>query len=233
MNKLEIFKNQDFGEIRAISINDEPYFVGKDVAMILGYINPRKAVIDHVDDDDKKDGVTIRDSIGREQKPVLINESGLYSLILSSKLPNAKKFKRWVTSEVLPEIRKTGSYTKAPKSFKEALFLAYKQQEKIEELEKTKAWIGNKREAQAMNTASQKSKEVKKLQLALDLEMSYATVKKVEKATGRKYSWRNLKKYCESAGLCWNKAFDSNYGSVNSYPAEAWKNVYGVEIKCE
>ena len=233
MNKLEIFKNQDFGEIRAISINDEPYFVGKDVAMILGYINPRKAVIDHVDDDDKKDGVTIRDSIGREQKPVLINESGLYSLILSSKLPNAKKFKRWVTSEVLPEIRKNGSYTKAPKSFKEALFLAYKQQEKIEELEKTKAWIGNKREAQAMNTASQKVKEVKKLQLALDLEMSYATVKKVEKATGRKYSCRNLKKYCESAGLCWNKAFDSNYGSVNSYPAEAWKNVYGVEIKCE
>ena len=191
MNKLEIFKNQDFGEIRAISINDEPYFVGKDVAMILGYINPRKAVIDHVDDDDKKDGVTIRDSIGREQKPVLINESGLYSLILSSKLPNAKKFKRWVTSEVLPEIRKNGSYTKAPKSFKEALFLAYKQQEKIEELEKTKAWIGNKREAQAMNTASQKSKEVKKLQLALDLEMSYATVKKVEKATGRKYNWQN------------------------------------------
>ena len=233
MNKLEIFKNQDFGEIRAISINDEPYFVGKDVAMILGYINPRKAVIDHVDDDDKKDGVTIRDSIGREQKPVLINESGLYSLILSSKLPNAKKFKRWVTSEVLPEIRKNGSYTKAPKSFKEALFLAYKQQEKIEELEKTKAWIGNKREAQAMNTASQKSKEVKKLQLALDLEMSYATVKKVEKATGRKYNWQNLKKYCESAGLCWNKASDSNYGSVNSYPAEAWKNVYGVEIKCE
>ena len=208
MNKLEIFKNQDFGEIRAISINDEPYFVGKDVAMILGYTNPRKAVIDHVDDDDKKDGVTIRDSIGREQKPVLINESGLYSLILSSKLPNAKKFKRWVTSEVLPEIRKNGSYTKAPKSFKEALFLAYKQQDKIEELEKTKAWIGNKREAQAMNIASQKVKEVKKLQLALDLEMSYATVKKVEKATGRKYNWQNLKKYCESAGLCWNKAFD-------------------------
>ena len=83
MNKLEIFKNQDFGEIRAISINDEPYFVGKDVAMILGYINPRKAVIDHVDDDDKKHGVTIRDSIGREQQPTLINESGLYSLIPS------------------------------------------------------------------------------------------------------------------------------------------------------
>ena len=231
MNKLEIFKNQDFGEIRAISINDEPYFVGKDVAMILGYTNPQKAIRDHVDDEDKLTERFVRS--GQNYQMIIINESGLYSLILSSKLPNAKKFKRWVTSEVLPEIRKTGSYTKAPKSFKEALFLAYKQQEKIEELEKTKAWIGNKREAQAMNTASQKVKEVKKLQLALDLEMSYATVKKVEKATGRKYKWQNLKKYCESAGLCWNKAFDSNYGSVNSYPAEAWKNVYGVEIKCE
>ena len=231
MNKLEIFKNQDFGEIRAISINDEPYFVGKDVAMILGYTNPQKAIRDHVDDEDKLTERFVRS--GQNYQMIIITESGLYSLILSSKLPNAKKFKRWVTSEVLPEIRKTGSYTKAPKSFKEALFLAYKQQEKIEELEKTKAWIGNKREAQAMNTASQKSKEVKKLQLALDLEMSYATVKKVEKATGRKYNWQNLKKYCESAGLCWNKAFDSNYGSVNSYPAEAWKNVYGVEIKCE
>ena len=231
MNKLEIFKNQDFGEILAISINDEPYFVGKDVAMILGYTNPQKAIRDHVDDEDKLTERFVRS--GQNYQMIIINESGLYSLILSSKLPNAKKFKRWVTSEVLPEIRKNGSYTKAPKSFKEALFLAYKQQEKIEELEKTKAWIGNKREAQAMNTASQKVKEVKKLQLALDLKMSYATVKKVEKATGRKYKWQNLKKYCESAGLCWNKAFDSNYGSVNSYPAEAWKNVYGVEIKCE
>ena len=230
MNELKIFKNNDFGEIRTVTINGEPHFIGKDVAMILGYTNPRKAIIDHIDEDDKTDGVTIRDSIGRDQKPVLINESGLYSLILSSKLPKAKKFKRWVTSEVLPEIRKTGSYTKAPKSFKEALFLAYKQQEQIEELKRTKAWIGNKREAQAMNTASQKSKEVKKLQVALDLEMSFATVKKVEKMTGRKYNWRNLKKYCQDAGLGWNKAFDSNYGSVNSYPIEAWKNVYGIEI---
>ncbi len=230
MNELKIFKNNDFGEIRTVTINGDPYFVGKDVAEILGYTNPRKAVIDHVDEDDKTDGVTIRDSIGRNQNPVLINESGLYSLILSSKLPKAKKFKRWVTSKVLPEIRKTGSYTKAPKSFKEALFLAYKQQEQIEELEKIKAWIGNKREATAMNTASQKSKEVKKLQVALDLEMSFATVKKVEKLTGRKYNWRNLKKYCQDAGLGWNKAFDANYGSVNSYPIEAWKNVYGLDL---
>ena len=109
-NKLQIFTNSEFGELRTVEIDREIYFVGKDVASILGYVNPRKALADHVDDEDKKDGVTIRDSIGREQTPIVINESGLYSLILSSKLPTAKKFKRWVTSEVLPSIRKHGIY---------------------------------------------------------------------------------------------------------------------------
>lgn len=108
--EMQVFNNTEFGSVRTININGEPMFVGKDVAEILGYSNPRKAIIDHVDEDDKTDGVTIRDSIGREQNPVCINESGLYSLILSSKLPNAKRFKRWVTSEVLPAIRKHGVY---------------------------------------------------------------------------------------------------------------------------
>ena len=90
--------------------NNQIMFVGKDVATALGYSNSRKALLDHVDDEDKTDGVTIRDAIGRNQKAVFINESGLYSLILSSKLPQAKAFKRWVTSEVLPQIRKTGGY---------------------------------------------------------------------------------------------------------------------------
>ena len=228
MNELKIFKNSDFGEIRTVTINGEPHFVGKDVAEILEYQNGSRDINRHVDPEDRIKTMVFDGN--QDKETILINESGLYSLILSSKMPKAKKFKRWVTSEVLPEIRKTGSYTRAPKSFKEALYLAYKQQEKIEELEKTKAWIGNKREATAMNTASQKSKEVKKLQVALDLEMSYATVKKVEKMTGRKYNWRNLKKYCQDAGLGWNNAFDSNYGSVNSYHIEAWKNVYGIEL---
>ena len=109
MNELQLF-NFESNQVRTLLIDDEPWFVGKDVAEILGYSNPRKAIIDHVDDEDKTDGVTIRDSIGREQHPMCINESGLYSLVLSSKLPNAKKFKHWVTSEVLPQIRKTGSY---------------------------------------------------------------------------------------------------------------------------
>jgi anti-repressor protein len=112
LNNIQIFKNEEFGQVRVITKDNEPWFVGKDVAEVLGYSNPRKAIIDHVDEEDKllNDGVTIRDSIGREQTPVVINESGLYSLILSSKLPGAKKFKRWVTSEVLPQIRKTGGY---------------------------------------------------------------------------------------------------------------------------
>ena len=109
-NQIHTFTNEQFGQIRTAMIDGEAWFMAKDVAIALGYSNPRKAVGDHVDEDDKNDGVTIRDSIGREQTAVFINESGLYSLILSSKLPTAKVFKRWVTSEVLPTIRKTGSY---------------------------------------------------------------------------------------------------------------------------
>lgn len=114
-NNLKVFENEEFGTVRALTLDGEPWFVGKDVAAVLGYENPTKAIRDHVDEDDKKMGVqnvtpSIKDSLGRDQYPSLINESGLYSLILSSKLPAAKAFKRWVTSEVLPTIRKTGSY---------------------------------------------------------------------------------------------------------------------------
>lgn len=108
MNNLQIFKSNEFGEIRTVTIRDEPYFVGKDVAVILGYSNPRDALAKHVDDEDK--GVAKCDTLGGTQELTVINESGLYSLILSSKLSSAKKFKRWVTLEVLPTIRKTGGY---------------------------------------------------------------------------------------------------------------------------
>ena len=109
--EIQIFKHEQFGEIRTmVDEKGEPWFVGKDVARRLGYINHRKALRDHVDEEDRKDGVTIRDSIGRDQETTFINESGLYSLVLSSKLPQAKAFKRWVTAEVLPQIRKTGGY---------------------------------------------------------------------------------------------------------------------------
>lgn len=107
---MTVFENAEFGKVRTIMIDGEPWFVGKDVAESLGYSNTRKALADHVDEDDKTDGVTIRDSIGRDQTPVVINESGVYSLVFSSKLESAKRFKHWVTSEVLPSIRKHGMY---------------------------------------------------------------------------------------------------------------------------
>lgn len=119
-NELQLF-NFDGQQVRTVMINDEPYFVGKDVAEILGYANTRDALSKHVDGEDKIDGVAIRDSIGREQKPVVINESGLYSLIIGSKLPDAKKFKRWVTKEVLPSIRKTGAYQARPLTLQEQI----------------------------------------------------------------------------------------------------------------
>ena len=111
MQTIKVFNHDMFGDIRTMTNEKgETFFVGKDVAKALGYSNTRKALLDHVDKEDRVDGVTIRDAIGRNQKTVLINESGLYALVLSSKLPQARVFKRWVTSEVLPQIRMTGGY---------------------------------------------------------------------------------------------------------------------------
>lgn len=115
MNNLQIFENEEFGEIRTVTIDDEPWFVGKDVATALGYKNTKDALAAHVEDCDKIMGSqnatpSIKDSMGREQYPTWINESGLYALIFGSKLESAKRFKHWVTKEVLPAIRKTGSY---------------------------------------------------------------------------------------------------------------------------
>ena len=110
MNEITVFNNDEFGSIRTVTIENEPWFVGKDVAEVLGYQNGSRDINRHVDDEDKL--CTKIEYAGQKREVTIINESGLYSLILSSKLPNAKKFKRWVTSEVLPSIRKTGSYSK-------------------------------------------------------------------------------------------------------------------------
>ncbi len=108
MNEIKLFENPEFGSIRTMVIDNEAWFVGKDVAVALGYTNPSKALADHVDEEDKLNNESLL-SLG-QRGGWLINESGLYSLIFSSQLPSAKKFKRWVTSEVLPSIRKTGRY---------------------------------------------------------------------------------------------------------------------------
>ncbi|HGK7130416.1 TPA: ORF6C domain-containing protein [Streptococcus agalactiae] len=128
MNEIFVFHGQ---EVRTVTINNEPWFVGKDVADILGYSKSRNAIALHVDEDDAlKQGIT--DNLGRMQETIIINESGLYSLILSSKLPQVKEFKRWVTSEVLPQIRQQGSYV--PENLSDEAFIAlFTGQKKLKE----------------------------------------------------------------------------------------------------
>lgn len=135
MNDLQIFSNPEFGQVRTVEIDGQPWLVGKDVAVALGYKNPGKAIIAHVDEEDKRlamlpQGADSQNgNVSPSSKTALINESGLYSLILSSKMPKAKAFKRWVTSEVLPAIRKNGVYE------------SVKAQQHIEQLEATNAQL--------------------------------------------------------------------------------------------
>ena len=120
MTDLQQFTSAQFGDIRALSIDGDPWFVGKDIAERLGYTNPLKAIRDHVDPEDK--GVNEMDTPGGRQPLIFINESGLYSLVLSSKLPSAKAFKRWITHDVIPTIRKTGGYVNDTIAFVNAYF---------------------------------------------------------------------------------------------------------------
>lgn len=133
MSNLQIFENEEFGEIRTVTIDNEPWFVGKDVAEALGYLKARNAISAHVSDEDKKDA-PIQGTQGGTQNMTIINESGLYALIFGSKLESAKRFKHWVTSEVLPSIRKTGGYRMQAPQGKELLALAVLEAQKtIEE----------------------------------------------------------------------------------------------------
>ena len=144
MNDLQIFENPEFGQVRTVELDGQPWLVGADVATALGYKNPRKALADHIDPEDK--GVTKRDTPGGEQEILIINESGLYSLILSSKMPKAKAFKHWVTSEVLPALRKNGVYE------------TVKAQQHIEQLEAVNARLNTA--IQAVSTAKAELAEV-------------------------------------------------------------------------
>lgn len=122
MNELQIFENADFGSVRTLMINAAPYFVGKDVADILGYQNGSRDINRHVDEEDRRKEMLFDGN--QDKETILINESGLYSLILSSKMPNAKKFKHWVTAEVLPSIRKTGGYIVGQEQLTDAELMA-------------------------------------------------------------------------------------------------------------
>ena len=191
MEEVKIFENATFGKVRTIVIDNEPWFVGKDVAAALGYMNPRKALADHVDKEDRTKGMekrnvtpSIRDSLGREQYPVLINESGVYSLVFSSKLPTAKAFKRWVTSEILPTIRKTGRY-EMPLTPEEEMARGLRAAEKV--LARTQL---------ELTQAKQMVSELKPKATYYDLVLqnkSTLSVTKIAKDYGKSAKWMNAK----------------------------------------
>lgn len=230
MNELQIFNNEEFGNVRSLMIDNEPWFVGKDVAEALGYKNVRDSLARHIDSDDKRDGVVIHDSMGREQKPIIINESGLYSLILSSKLESAKKFKHWVTSEVLPTLRKTGSYAKVPTDPRELLMLTIKAHEQT---------------AQRVDVLEEKVSDLEK-STTIDSSQQY-TLERIAKTTvisalggidSRAYQlmsrklfsniWRDYKKYFK---LCsYRDTLKTDYENAKNY-LESWSPEVNISLK--
>ena len=231
---VEVFKNDELGSIRSVMINDIPFFVGKDVAEILGYSNPRKAIIDHVDEEDKTDGVTIRDSIGREQNPIVINESGLYSLILSSKLPAAKKFKHWVTSDVLPSIRKKGYYINKGVNTSDAvtreeiaMYFTYF----IKSLETFGAGVDQRIEA-LVNIINERDNKFEGMISTLATKPAIEVVQKPEQKTNVKISEESkqwLRKAWDSARIISRKSGKSEKQSLIEAYAVAQKN--GTDLK--
>ena len=213
-NAMQVFNNPEFGKVRAVTINKEPWFVGKDVAVALGYSNTKDAIAKHVDDEDKKIGSRfatpcIKDSLGRNQYPVFINESGVYALIFGSKLPTAKKFKHWVTSEVLPDIRKHGLYAK---------------QSVIDMM------LNDPDSCIKLLTEYKKEKQEKeRLQAELDYSKEWYSIKRVAKLNDISWkiiSWRKLKQASADIGVGVKKIFDANYGEVNTYHVKAWEVAY-------
>lgn len=230
MEELQIFNNEEFGNVRSLVIDNEPWFVGKDVAEALGYKNVRDSLARHIDSDDKRDGVVIHDSMGREQKPIIINESGLYSLILSSKLESAKKFKHWVTSEVLPTLRKTGSYAKVPTDPRELLMLTIKAHEQT---------------AQRVDVLEEKVSDLEK-STTIDSSQQY-TLERIAKTTvisalggidSRAYQlmsrklfssiWRDYKKYFKLGS--YRDTLKTDYENAKNY-FESWSPEVNISLK--
>lgn len=206
-NAMQVFNNPEFGKVRTVVINNEPWFIGKDVAMALGYGNPRQGIASHVDAEDK--GVQKLDTPSGEQNMTVINESGVYSLIFGSKLPTAKKFKHWVTSEVLPDIRKHGLYAK---------------QSVIDMM------INDPDSCIALLTKYKEEKQEKeRLQAELDYSKEWYSIKRVAKLNDiswKSISWRKLKRASADVGIGVKKIFDANYGEVNTYHVKAWEVAY-------
>jgi anti-repressor protein len=208
MNDIMIFNNPEFGQIRTVEVGGEPWLVGKDVAVALGYSNTRDALERHVDAEDKN---TVVNPDGNRGNPnmTIINESGLYSLVLSSKLSGAKKFKRWVTSEVLPSIRKHGTYMTS---------------DTIDKM------INSPEFGIKLLTALKDEQDKRKsLEAELDRSKEWYSIKRVAHMNGvshKAFDWRKLKIESQRQGYGVKKIFDANYGAINVYHMNVWEKVY-------
>lgn len=244
MSNLSIF-NFNQNEIRTIIKEDgEIWFVASDVAKVLEYRDAGN-MARNLDDDEK--GTHIVSTPSSDQEMLIINESGLYSATLKSRKPEAKTFKKWITSVVLPSIRKNGGYIAGQENDDPELIIAKALQvannviiRKTQELQQalterdhaieTKAHISDKKTATAMATASAKSRQAEALKEQLGESKNYASIKAVEKATGRTFNWRNLKKWCIEHSKAIKDIADANYISVKTYPKDAWSAVYGINL---
>ncbi len=197
-NEIILFKHEEFGEIRTLNIDGEPWFVGKDIAVVLGYSAPRNAIQAHVDNEDKTTALIQCTGSEYKSNAVIINESGLYSLILSSKLPSAKKFKRWVTSEVLPSLRKHGAYFTAetlhktmsdPRELAKLLTALADEQDKRRKLEEENAFLSVK--AKYYDRILQSKNSVPVTQIAKDYGMTAIAFNRMLHEYGIQYSLRN------------------------------------------
>jgi len=205
-NAIQIFKNNQFGEVRVVEIDGKTYFVGSDVARALGYTNPHDAIIKHC----KPEGVAIReviDSLGRKQDAKFINEGNIYRLAAKSKLPGAEAFESWIFDEVLPAIHKHGGYL-TPEKVEEALLNP----------DTLIMLATNLKEERAKRIKTEQQLEAKSKQL--DESKEWYSIKRYAKENGlnwRKINWRALKALSYEYGYEVKKIFDANYGEVNIY----------------
>lgn len=214
MNELTIFNNEEFGEIRTVQIKDDVWFVGKDVAQALGYERPTKAILDHVDSDDK-DEVPIQDTIGRMQNTTVINESGVYALVFGSKLESAKRFKHWITSEVLPQIRKTGSYAMAKSPTELMVLMAQELDKQAKAVEEVKV-------------------DIKRLEAKITTSPNeYYTIAGYANLKGKKIDVtraNQIGRYAANLSRKWGYEIghvsDARYGTVNSYHMDILRDAF-------
>lgn len=233
-NEIAIFENPEFGKVRAVEINGELWFVGKDIADILRYADPQKAVKMHVDNDDKLTRQIVVS--GQNRNATVINESGLYSLILSSKLPSAKKFKHWVTSEILPSIRKTGKY-----EIKNNPAIEKPDSYMIENpIERAKRWIEEQEEKIALENKIKAdeplvefAKHVSETSDLIDIGMLSKVAKKENINIGRNklFEWLRNNGYLMSRGIHKNEPYqkwiDKGYFELREF---TYKTAYGDNV---